>query len=185
MNPKELKAVDVMTPDPVTVQANLPLPELGAFLFEHQISGAPVVDEHGCLVGVVSVSDLARAAGLLVGDETEHQGDGFFRPEPLQLVVGCNPTLGIEPAPKFEGNLADHRVAEIMSTLIYSVSEETRVSEIARIMISHRYHRVLVTRDDQLLGIVTSLDLAALLLTELDRASLLLESDRSTASVAC
>ena len=184
MNPKKLKAVDVMTPDPIRVSSSLPLPELGALLVEHQISGAPVVDAHGCLVGVVSVSDLAKAAGLLAGIGMEPSGDGFFRHGELQLVVGWNTVPDTEPPPPFEGNLADHTVAEIMSTLIYSVAEETEVSEIARVMITNHHHRVLVTRDDQLLGIVTSLDLAALLLTEPDLTSLQLPSDRVSASVA-
>ncbi len=186
MDPRKLRARDVMTPDPITVRSDLSLPELGAFLVEQQISGAPVVDAHGLLVGVVSVNDLARAAGLLAGLTTREPGDGFFRPGELHLVVGWNvPVAEDSLEAPFEGEMGDHTVAEIMSSLIYSVAEDTLVSEIARVMVTQRHHRVLVTRDDQLLGIVSSLDLASLLLTEPDGAELRMpRRDSSSASVA-
>lgn len=52
---------DVMTPGPVTVQADLPLMEAARLLEEHGISGMPVVDADGALVGVLAESDLVRA----------------------------------------------------------------------------------------------------------------------------
>lgn len=171
MDVRKLTARDVMTPDPVTVPSHLSLPELGAFLVERRISGAPVVDAHGLLVGVVSVADLARAAGLAGGLAVPRESD-YLRFGELRLVQDWEETPSSAPEP-FHGDLGDHTVADIMSTLIYSVSEEAPVSEIARVMIRHHHHRVLVARDDQLLGIVTSLDLVALLLGEPDRATLL------------
>ena len=180
MDPKVLKARDVMTPGPITVRSNLSLPELGAFLVENEISGAPVVDSQGCLVGVVSVNDLARAAGVLAGFGAA-PGSDYFEQGGLRLVSEWETATVVSPQP-FEGEMSDHSVSEIMSSLIDSVSADTSVSEIARIMVSRRHHRVLVTRDDQLLGIVTSLDLVALLLSEPDGLSLLLERSESSST---
>jgi hypothetical protein len=52
---------DVMTPGPITVRAEVPLMDAARLLEEHDISGLPVVDRDGALVGVLSESDLVRA----------------------------------------------------------------------------------------------------------------------------
>lgn len=52
---------DVMSPGPVMVQADRPLMEAARLLEEHEISGLPVVDRDGALVGVLTESDLVRA----------------------------------------------------------------------------------------------------------------------------
>jgi CBS domain-containing protein len=51
----------VMTPDPITIRSDEPLSSAARLLEENEISGVPVVDENGALVGVLSESDLVRA----------------------------------------------------------------------------------------------------------------------------
>ena len=51
----------VMTPDPITIRADEPLSVVARLLEENEISGVPVVDENGILVGVIAESDLVRA----------------------------------------------------------------------------------------------------------------------------
>jgi len=51
---------DLMTRDPIVVAADLPLPEVAELLDRSDVSGAPVVDADGNLVGVISTTDLAR-----------------------------------------------------------------------------------------------------------------------------
>lgn len=51
----------VMTPGPITIRSDAPLSEAARLLEENEISGVPVVDESGLLVGVLSESDLVRA----------------------------------------------------------------------------------------------------------------------------
>lgn len=52
---------DLMTADPIVVRADAPLVEAAKLMDEHKISGLPVVDGAGRLVGVVSQTDLLRA----------------------------------------------------------------------------------------------------------------------------
>ena len=52
---------DLMTRDPIVVRADAPLAEAARLLDRHRISGLPVVDGAGALVGVVSQTDLLRA----------------------------------------------------------------------------------------------------------------------------
>ncbi len=51
----------VMTPDPITIRSDAPLSDAARLLEENEISGVPVVDETGTLVGVLAESDLVRA----------------------------------------------------------------------------------------------------------------------------
>lgn len=51
----------VMTPDPITIRADAPLSDAARLMEESEISGVPVIDEHGLLVGVIAESDLVRA----------------------------------------------------------------------------------------------------------------------------
>src|SRR5438067_11472560 len=61
-------AVDVMTPDPVTFRPETSVHEAAQTLAEHRISGAPVVDADGSIVGIVSEYDLIARTGTLVRD---------------------------------------------------------------------------------------------------------------------
>lgn len=115
-------ANDVMNTDVLVVQAHTTASEAAGFLMEHQITGAPVVDEEGHLVGVVSLTDLS------VNDA--HRKDA---------------------------------VRDLMTPTVYTVPDDTPVPEIARAMIAGRIHRLFVTRQRKVVGIVTSLDLLRLL----------------------
>ena len=50
-----------MTHDPVTVPADMPLPDAAAMMEFYRVSGLPVVDRHGALIGVISQTDLLHA----------------------------------------------------------------------------------------------------------------------------
>src|SRR5262245_53667991 len=65
---KDATAKDVMNPDVLAVRVDLTVPELSAFFSENQITGAPVIDRQGHLVGVVSRSDIAESNGEHVRD---------------------------------------------------------------------------------------------------------------------
>ncbi len=63
-----LLARDIMTRDVVAVPPDMPLDEVGALLVDFRIHGAPVVDDDGRLVGMISVVDLVGRAGNVVAD---------------------------------------------------------------------------------------------------------------------
>jgi CBS domain-containing protein len=56
-------ARDIMTPDVVVVPPDMPVEEVGALLVDNRIHGAPVVDDSGRLVGMVSLVDLVGRTG--------------------------------------------------------------------------------------------------------------------------
>ena len=66
-----LTAQDIMTHEVVTVNENATVRELAALLLSRSISGAPVVDDAGKVIGVVSIGDLVKAVISEQGEQIE------------------------------------------------------------------------------------------------------------------
>jgi CBS domain-containing protein len=143
----ELKARDLMTADPVCAVPSTRIRELARMFEEHEISGVPVVDQEGKVVGVVSKTDLIRRC-------TEGTDD-------------------IPPAYLFEvlSESADEETSQVMPEPLVCVEDfmtedplmvgpEVSAAEVARLMFERRIHRVIVADPEKFpLGIITTLDL--------------------------
>ena len=137
-------AKDVMHRKIVTVPSWLTLQELVKVFAENGISGAPVVDADGSVLGVVSQTDLVRSRGeASAGIPLYHQE--------IDAPVA---SLGIH----FE-ECDQTRVEQIMTPGAISFDEETPVEKLAGAMLERHIHRVLITRGESLVGIVTTMDL--------------------------
>lgn len=122
-------------------------------------TGFPVVDE-GRLVGVVSRSDIVRRLAL------EHAREGeisdFFREfGPLHAQDEASIQRG--EARALGERLAGWRVADLMSPPTFVVEEDTPIAAVAEMLVQHRIHRVPVVAEGRLVGILSTLDLVALL----------------------
>ena len=157
---RPITAADVMNPNVLVVQEDMTVEELARFLVESEISGAPVVDPEGRLVGVVSVTDLARS----VADRTDTTAD---RPSPDFFVSEWGGTLRRDEVEGLRfGEETEMRVRDIMTPAIYSVHAETPIPEVAETLIDSHIHRLLVINGERVVGIVTSSDLLGLLVRE-------------------
>lgn len=152
-------AADLMNPEILSVPEDMSIRELARFLVDHEITGAPVEGEDGKLVGVVSVVDIASVAS----DDGRMRGD---RSSPDFYVTGWEDKVAIEEIQNFRIENDELKVGEIMTPEVYSVSEDARVSEVASTMLRGHLHRLLVTRDDKPVGIVSTSDLLGLLVDE-------------------
>jgi CBS domain-containing protein len=155
---RPITASDLMNPRVLTVQQSLTVPELANFLVAHDISGAPVEDGSGKLVGVVSLSDIAEVLAEEEDEDGERGGD-FFASE---WDEGLSP----EEIDELPPDATELTVADIMTPDVFTVGEETPVSEIAEAMIANHIHRLLVTREDRVVGIISTSDLLGLLVEE-------------------
>lgn len=153
-----LVAHDVMTSHLITVNEKDTIETAIATLKEHEISGAPVVDDAGKLVGIISIADFIRE-GPRKEDTTAHP-------------VGLAHAHGHEVAhwqmfdrtnPLHQAALAE-TVGQRMSRHISSVMESAPLVEVARAMCRGHWHRVpVVTSAGSLTGIISSMDVLAAL----------------------
>lgn len=156
---RKINARDLMNPEVLTVDKEMSLRELAAFLLDNQISGAPVAADNGDLVGVVSVTDLASAASLEAGVATDRRNPSFY-------LRDLDETYSEEDVRTFHIEEPDRTVAEIMTPTVYSVDVEATVSEVAALMLDGHLHRVLVTENQRPVGIISTSDLLGLLIDE-------------------
>jgi len=153
---RDLVAKDVMNSDLITVPADMTVAELAEFLVENEISGVPVEDAEGRLVGVVSLSDVARS--LTGRDEavlTHRDSDYYLRS--WEDRFNAEDIAGLRVAE------SDETVGEIMTPAVLAVDEEMPIGRVAAKMIDARIHRLLVTRDHKVVGILSTTDLLGLL----------------------
>ena len=149
-------ARDVMQSHLITVSPETPLLDVQRLFVEEEINGAPVVDDAGRLVGMVSTRDLLRAA------EEEHdtaESDARYFRDELEF---SGPDWG-SVLEDFQGRLAERTVSDVMTPGGVTVGPDASIAEVASTLRRHRIHRVLVAEDDVLVGIISSFDLVALL----------------------
>lgn len=152
----QLTAKEVMTTGVMAVPIDMPVEQLAEFLVSHNISGAPVVNEEDALVGVVSLTDLARHEGIpLRRQPTDERHDFYLRHE----IDSLGDYL-IEDVESFRiGGFPGVTVEDIMTPTIFNVVEDTPVQAVADFMLRGRIHRQFVTRGDQVVGVITAMDL--------------------------
>ena len=143
-----------MTRGVLTVDPDWSVSELATFLEDHAISGAPVVDARGALLGVVSVTDIARRGTLTESSASE--AHTFYH-------QGLERALAREEAAGFRVVGDPSKVREIMTPMIFSVDATASVEEVADAMIRGRIHRLFVMEDKRLAGVISSLDLLSLI----------------------
>jgi CBS-domain-containing membrane protein len=142
-----LTAKDIMTQKVLTVTPQTSVKDLAKFLLTHKISGAPVVDAAGNVVGMVTESDL------IFRDASVH----------LPTVVTIfDAVFYLESPKKYEQELlkiVGQSVADIMSKTVLSIAPETSMQDMATIMHDKGCHLLPVLENGALKGIVGKADL--------------------------
>jgi CBS domain-containing protein len=134
-----------MNPDVVCARPGMTVAEVRNLLASRGISGAPVVDESGGILGVVSQSDLVRRTGQ---PTTLGESGRFFT-----NVSEYRDLADLRRDP------SDAPVEAVMSKEVYTLPRDASAAAGARLMRERRIHRLFVTDEGSLVGVVTSLDL--------------------------
>lgn len=148
-----MKVRDVMQTEVWTVPATLGIQELGRLLTERRVSGAPVVDDQGHVVGVVSLYDVAAAPQRTV------------RPTPRWGRFWDAGIVDDDLLDSFsrEGFAGQGLVRDIMMPAVYSIDPDASLIELADLLVAHRVHRAIVVEHGRPVGIVTNTDLVRML----------------------
>ena len=152
-------ARDVMQSEVLVLNESDSLLEAHQFFARHDITGAPVVDDYGQLVGVVSIRDLIRT------EDADHDVSRtvaeYFWESPRYA------NLSVDMDHLREG-LSEILVSEVMTRDPICVAPDTPVKEVAALIRKHQIHRVLVASPGsegelEVTGIITLFDLVSLL----------------------
>lgn len=143
----------------VTIAPDRTVAELEALLRGHRISGVPVTDPTTQeLLGVVSQVDIARHFGQ--SESGSDSSSGYHHSlwhQPLTCLPDEEQAL----------------VRDIMTPFVYFATEDVGLLELLDLMLDNHIHRVVITRERRLVGVVTSTDLLEYMRGQLRAASLL------------
>jgi len=142
-----LTAKDIMTRDAITVRTTTTIEELARTLMEHKISGVPVVDDAGGLIGIVTENDLIS------------QNKRLHIPTVMRLFDAF---IMLESPGKIEKEIKKMTaitVNDIYTKEVITVTEDTPVQDIATIMSEKKVHLIPVVEGKKILGIIGKIDL--------------------------
>lgn len=149
----ELTAGDLMTPEVVALPRHLSLSVAANLLSHAQVTGAPVVDEQGACIGVISGTDFIRWARNHRQEDANFIGDSYACSDWQMVEVdteeGCSEVVG-----------------RYMTPDPVMVHRDASIHDLARQMLNAHIHRVIVVDDaDRPIGIVSTTDILAALAT--------------------
>jgi CBS-domain-containing membrane protein len=142
-----LTAGDVMTRDVKTVKKETTIRELAELFNRHRISSAPVVDDNGEMIGIVTETDLIE------------QDKNLHIPTVISLFDWV---IYLESDKKFEKELkkmTGQTVGEIYTEEFVKVTPATPVSDVADILSSRKMNAIPVLDGNRIVGIVARIDL--------------------------
>lgn len=145
-----------MNAEPICVEAQSPVKTAVKLMAQHRVSGLPVQDVAGRLVGVISESDLMW------------QASGVTPPAYIQLL---DSVIYLKNPATYERDLHKafgQTVAEVMTGKAITVEVHDSLSNAAQLMNHHKIHRLLVVDGDQtLVGVLSRGDIVRAMAEEL------------------
>jgi CBS domain-containing protein len=147
-----LRVSDVMATSPITVDVSASMAEVSHLFASHNIHSAPVVDESGACVGIITASDFVKRSEIFAACQGQPH-DMFCGREGMQLE-----------AKSYEG------VADCMTQGVQSISPATPLIVAARIMTQAHIHVLPVIEHHRPVGIVSNMDVVAALVNAFEEA---------------
>jgi CBS domain-containing protein len=151
-----MNVADVMTQKVISVTPETTIAEAAGLMLEHRISGLPVVDNSGAVVGVVTEGDLLRRTET--GTERHHSRWLEFLITPGRLAEDYSRANA-------------RKVGEVMSPEVIAVAPPDSLAEVVRLMERHNIKRLPVIEGGRLAGIVSRANLVRALLHNLTESA--------------
>jgi CBS domain-containing protein len=135
-----VRIADFMTRQVITVAPDAPIVEAAKRMLDNKVSGLPVVDAAGQVVGIVSEHDLLR--------ETGKHGPHWLE----MMIEGA--ALADETA-----RFHDRKVSEVMTPHLITIAATSSLQEACRLIEDHGFKRLPVVENGKLIGIIARADL--------------------------
>ena len=137
-------ASDIMTKPVISVTPQTAIMEAAQLMLQHRISGLPVVDEDGAVIGMLTEGDLLRRNET--GTQRRHMHWLEWLISPGRLARDFT-------------NANARKVGEVMTNDVVSAAPQDALEDIVRLMERHRIKRVPIIEDHELVGIVSRANL--------------------------
>jgi len=160
---QSLRVADVMNRRVVPVSAHQTMSEAAAIFLEHGISGAPVVDEEGRCVGILSAADFVRREIASQGaDPSKPKGGPAATAASRVAKPDSESVLRQSPGGWEISDVRPEEVAAHMTPAVQSVTPEMPLVDAARMMCTQHIHRLpVLDAEAHPQGMVTALDIVA------------------------
>lgn len=142
---KALIVSDIMSAQPPTVGPDDSLKNVANIMFKHRIDGVPVLDKNGKIAGDITEKELLQ----------------FALPDYESFIANLANLPELEP---FEDLLRQEdkvRVKDVMNRDVVTITETAQVVEVAALMLFKNVDRVMVIRDEKLVGVVSRSDIVS------------------------
>lgn len=142
---KHLTVRDIMHREVITVSPEDTLKDVANKLYRYKVSGMPVVDDEGRPVGMISERHLIKAA----------------LPDFESLIQNISMSPDTEPFDDLLRREDEIKVKDIMTTRLYTTSEDTPIVEVAALMLFRNIRRIPVVQDGKLIGMILRRDIVS------------------------
>jgi CBS domain-containing protein len=151
-----MNAADIMTQPVITVTPETKIAEAARLMLQHRISGLPVVDGKGAVIGIVTEGDLLRRSEI---------GTERHRPRWVELLIGPGRLA------RDYVNAHARTVSEVMTESVASVAPHDMLPDVVGLMEKRHVKRVPVIENGRLVGIVSRANLVGALVHTLTRTA--------------
>jgi PTS system nitrogen regulatory IIA component len=142
---KHLTVRDLMHRDVVTAMPNDTLKDVANKFYRYGVSGMPVIDTDRCPIGMISEKHLIKAA----------------LPDYESLIQNLSLSPDVEPFDELLRHEDEIRVSDMMTTRLFTTTEDTPIVEVAAQMLFRKIRRVPVVDGEKLIGIVLRRDIVS------------------------
>ena len=137
-----MKVADAMSRGVITIAPERLMADAAHMMLKFDISGLPVVDSRGTLVGIVTEGDFLRRAEF--GDDNKDNRERWIRYVP-----------DIGPLAEEYTRAHGRKVSEVMTPNVVTVTEDTSIAEVARLMLHHHINRLPVLSNGVPVGMIS------------------------------
>ncbi|HAK73186.1 MAG TPA: hypothetical protein DCP36_05615 [Sporomusaceae bacterium] len=147
-----MKAKDIMVTEVITIKQHATIEEIARVLIDNKISGVPVVDEAGHLMGMVTEGDLL------------HKETNPRLPHAVNILGAIIYYNGVEQYNEDFKKMMASQALNIMTDKVITVTAEQEVEDIVKLMLEHGIKRVPVMEGERIIGIISRADIVKCLL---------------------